>query len=802
MTEQETPPGAVDHEVTAIGAAVGESAEHDVPGLRATFAERRLSVRTMDRPLRLATAGAAASLVGAALLVALRDVGHSKVVLLPSGGVETTLSTPLFIAALCLLAIGFGYLTTGVVLAHRLVGLLAVAVVTGALGFYTGVLGVGLRAVLPRWATWATRGLLLAIWLVAIGATLWRRHRHGDAPQDRVLRLVLLVVYCVVFGGYLLILRLASPTLNGLTNFPGSVTLLMGGLALLTTPILFVAAIDFGEWGQLTGQRLLTAAGRPKSLANVSRVVIPAALCVALLAVAWTMDPETTAHRLARITQSALIFAVAVLVLLAIWRLPRLRSGAWPETLNFAVVLVVAAIVATIVPDVAGLLQGQIIAKPTPEVSTAGEFTAAANVVSRTSPTGLTLLVPAGWQVDATPTFEQYTNSSVAFGALVLLIGGPIPGPASLRALTAGLGAPLGPVETVGTLQRLEFTPASPRTLSVGWLARNPEGSAAYLFIGAATGSDPQGAEQYLAAMVNSFRPPGAPSAQIPSTADEVTPAQAQQTSSDRLNVTADALTVLLALICLALLAGRTRGWTGRTRAGLMLFCFVAVLDLCYDADSIGRVLLGPATAWPTPGQPGVLAAVAVAGLVLLAIARRSTRRWARRLPTTLPGLAGGLLALRGVEVLYNHALAANRISVWAAVIVLLAISWDVIMSGESMTNHASRWVPRSSRVLVFLGYAILLACAVVFFSGQRGLGSGLPLPEVIFEPESITKSGLFGLAMPLMILLFLLHTFGEREPRDHETADLPPDPASRAAAGEMVTNRSVDAGRLDGAAS
>lgn len=733
--------------------------------LRSIFAERRLSVRTMDPPLRLATGGAAVSLIGAALLISLRDVSSSNVTLLTSGGVRTTLSTPLFVAALALLAVGFGYLATGAVLAHRLVGVLAVAVLTGGLGWYTGVLGLGLHAVLPPWAVWATRGLLLAIWLVAIGATGWRRHRDGDAAEDRALRLVLLVVYCAVFGGYLLILKLASPTLNGLSGFPGSVTVLMGGLGLLTVPILFVAAIDFGEWGQLIGRRLLAIGGNRPARPRVRRLLIAAILCVVLLVVAWTGQPGTVWHRLAVLTRSAVIFAVAVLVVVVVCRLLGLQRQQWPRSLSFAGVLVVAALIISIVPDIVGVAQGELTQQPTPEVSTTGDFTAAANVISRTSPTGSTMLVPVGWQVDRVGIFDRYTDRSVAFGAMILTIGHLDVGTQTLAGLT-GLGVPLGPVRTDGTLQRLDLTPHPGDTVAVAWLEPGSKADPiAYEFLGAGSGPDVAGARLLLTAMVHSFRPPGTTAARIPATADEVTPTQAQQLSSDRFSVAIDGVLVVLAAIALLLLGGTARRWSTRARAALLLFCCLTMLDLVLDAGSIGRVLFGSTTSWPSTSQPGILAAIAVAGLVMLAIAARSSRPWAARLPAALTGLVGGVLALALVDTLYNHALAASRIAGWAAVIVLVAVAWDVTMSGESMTNRASRYVPRSSRVFLFLGYVILLACAVVFFSGQRGLGSGVALPEAIFEPESITRAGLFGIAMPLLVMLFLLHTFGATQP-------------------------------------
>jgi hypothetical protein len=114
------------------------------------------------------------------------------------------------------------------------------------------------------------------------------------------------------------------------------------------------------------------------------------------------------------------------------------------------------------------------------------------------------------------------------------------------------------------------------------------------------------------------------------------------------------------------------------------------------------------------------------------------------------------------MSVLYDHALAASRIAIWAAIIVLVAMAWDVVMSGESMTNEGSKRIPRASRVLAFLGYVILVAGTVLFYSGQQVTGTG-QAAESMFEPESITRNGLFRLAFPLAVLMFLLR-FG----RDH----------------------------------
>jgi len=104
---------------------------------------------------------------------------------------------------------------------------------------------------------------------------------------------------------------------------------------------------------------------------------------------------------------------------------------------------------------------------------------------------------------------------------------------------------------------------------------------------------------------------------------------------------------------------------------------------------------------------------------------------------------------------LYNHALSAGRISVWAAVILLVAVSWEVFMSGEAITNRGSHLIPRPSRVLGFTGYAIMVCGAVLFFSALTGPNGTRGAP--FFEPESVTQAALFAFALPLFVVMFFL---------------------------------------------
>ncbi len=759
-----------------------EHAEAEERKLLATFRERRLSIATMDTPLRLATGGAMASLLGAAVLVVLRDKG-SPVPVGVTEGVLTTLSTPLFVAALALLALGFGYVLTGAVLGHRPLAVLTVLAITGVLGIETGVLGIGgLKAVLPGWARLTTRLLLAAICVVAAAAIVYRRGRHGDAPADRGLRVALLVTYCAIFGAYLGILRLATPDANGIQLFPLTITVLMGGLALLTIPILQVAAIDFGEWGQLTAEAILRGAGRGR-LASTGRLAVPLIACGGLIAVGWQLMRGTTAHRLHNAAIGIAFLAGILALLLLAGALLRVGRQGWPESVNFAGLFVVVAISLWLVAPLSGWAAGAFKLKPTPTVSEQGTFTAAAQVQRTTAPGGATLLVPAGWH-SSKPSSSIYlfSDSDPTLGKLIMLIAHGSLGGQSVGQLAQQVAGatPDGGPEADGPWQRVEVKPKPPDNTGMVW-AQQPAGQPqGYLIYGMAQTSDAEPAGRMLEAIVNTFRLPGQAPAPLPTTAaEENTPAAVAQANDDHLLAFGAAMDVGISLVALALLvlAGRRR-WSGRIRIALLFFAVLTLVTIAYRLDSIGRVLAGRAAAWPVLTEAGLLTGVGVLGIaaLLATIGRRDRWTWAGRLPRTLSGLAVGVLTLRLIDILYARALSATHVAVWAAVVLLVAVAWDVTMSGESLTNHASRLIPRSSRVFLFFGYVILLSSAVVFYSGQHVAASGATVSEVYFEPESVTQAALFTVAFPLMLLLFVLQSFTSASP---EAAPEPPEPST-----------------------
>ncbi|HEX4212559.1 MAG TPA: hypothetical protein VIA06_04420, partial [Candidatus Dormibacteraeota bacterium] len=93
-----------------------------------------------------------------------------------------------------------------------------------------------------------------------------------------------------------------------------------------------------------------------------------------------------------------------------------------------------------------------------------------------------------------------------------------------------------------------------------------------------------------------------------------------------------------------------------------------------------------------------------------------------------------------------------ERLSLIAALLVLAAILWDVLMSGESVTNVEGRALPRHSRVMLYTGYAMLTAGTIAFFLAGPGTGTDFGIAHDFWERWSIYLVGL-----PAALLAFAL---------------------------------------------
>jgi hypothetical protein len=749
-----------------------EPPEHEVHSLRALFRQRRTSVRTMEPRLRLAVGAAAASLIGTVLLIALRDIGGANVSLGRNGSVVTAVSTPLFIATLVLLSLGLAYLLTGSVLASTPIAVIAIVVIMGEIGLHTGafgtVFGLDLLSLFPTWAVWSARGTLAAIGLLAVGVVIYDR-RRGHAV-DRRMRLTLLAGFALLFGAYFVILKIGSPDVGHLDLFPESISTLMLDIADLVTPLLFIAAVDFGEWGGLLGERVGSAL---KAYRSWAMTVVAAVLALGLIAWGYShlAGAWFTADRVWTAVRTTLIVGVTLVLMIVVGRALGLHKRRWPATFNVAGLFAAVALVLYVIAPLAGVIAGKFngVTTPVEQVTPDGRYTSAADItVERGGKSDLaySVLVPRGWIRDnqsngtviwlnsALPgeTPGTFVKGLERMGVFTLSFA-PTP-----EQLAAGLKSPIkGGVEHEGEFSVFDVD------LSGGpaqmWLRPNGKGGS-YAVEFTISGVPQARVEPTWKAIMETFRPGD----EAPATLEEepAPPESEQQKSNDRLQAASFYLLVPTAVLLLLLVGIFGRRWGARLVGAMLVFVMFVLAALLYFADEYARGLFGPDTHLPYVGSAGPFFAIGVLSLIALAIPFREPRR-RRTLLVGLIGLLATVWTLVGMSVLYDHALAASRIAIWAAIIVLVAMAWDVVMSGESMTNEGSKRIPRASRVLAFLGYVILVAGTVLFYSGQQVTGTG-QAAESMFEPESITRNGLFRLAFPLAVLMFLLR-FGRNRP-------------------------------------
>lgn len=748
-----------------------DTVEHQISSLRAVFGERRISLRTMDQPLRWATGAALGSLLGVALLIALRDIPAPNVVLGRSGGQVVQVSAPLFIATLALLALGLAYLVTGAILASWPVALVTLTLITAMVGLQAGAFGsviggVSFLGLLPGWARWTSRGLLVGVWLIAAAAWAW--DRRTGRPATRPLRLLVLAGYFAIFASYLVVLRIAAPTVGGLDLYPSVIGLVMVDIVMLVHPVLLAAAVDFGEWGGLVGERLTTAVRRRSDRAPA---VLASVLAVSLLGYGYLKLapglPLVSGARIWRAGRSVLLVAIALGVVVLVGRALALHRRRWPTTLNFAVVFAVCAVGSYLMAPISGVLAHSFaeVGKPVEQVED-GKFTSGADVVAGrggADTTAFTVLIPRGWLHRNSGDLEVWSNYAVPgaapgqSGAVERVVITSLPATLHAADFAKAMSdmALTGPEEADGPWTTVPVTTKD--MAGIIWTRPDPQAAGTTYVIEALVKGAPLAAvEPELRAIADSFRAAGEPPAALPDHAEVASESDDADPVVDRMQLIDLGISVAVLLCLLTALALTGRRWPARMVATVLLLGLTSVFTVLFFADSLGRALVGEGARWPYVSKYGLLTAFGVLGLIAVA----ATTRWAaarrRLLLSGLTGLLATTWALEGMDQLYESALRASRVSVWAAVTVLVAAGWDVTMSGESLTNHGTRHAPRASRVLAFLGYLVLLAATVLFYSAQRAVGSG-KATEAFFEPETVTRDGLFRIALPVAVLLFLL---------------------------------------------
>ena len=235
----------------------------------------------------------------------------------------------------------------------------------------------------------------------------------------------------------------------------------------------------------------------------------------------------------------------------------------------------------------------------------------------------------------------------------------------------------------------------------------------------------------------------------------------------DYIALVSAAIWVVGALVAVAFLIARRGKASAGMVAGAAFVVLIGVTDLLGNIWVLGNFDNAPLGITSDNalylGPEGLRAVFAIAtiALVIFAIATNRLRRLlvpaGLLLVVTL-----SLLVLTWIDLLYASAgkvVAAQvsqlgNLAIGGGIVLLLALLWDLAVSGEAITNVDGKWFPRDTRVLMFLGYILLVSSAVLMFSSlfdEKG-----KLLESAFDPEEWVRQGILFLGIPLIITVAL----------------------------------------------
>jgi hypothetical protein len=205
----------------------------------------------------------------------------------------------------------------------------------------------------------------------------------------------------------------------------------------------------------------------------------------------------------------------------------------------------------------------------------------------------------------------------------------------------------------------------------------------------------------------------------------------------------------------------RLRGRGGWSTAALFAGV-VAALELVAVPGPLLRVATGSAHGLVGLHIEGIQLVTGAAALAWLAWLLLRRRIGAATRPLVAVGtLLLGLQVVSWVYGLFSNALdASGRFSIAQAVILVVALLWDIAMSGETLTNGGNRLVPRHARVALYFGYVLLTVVNILYFSSLQMPVSGAQV-EAQFESDAWVQSGVIILGIPLLLTMFLVELRG-----------------------------------------
>ena len=234
----------------------------------------------------------------------------------------------------------------------------------------------------------------------------------------------------------------------------------------------------------------------------------------------------------------------------------------------------------------------------------------------------------------------------------------------------------------------------------------------------------------------------------------------------------------------LALILGRRRRRADKVKPALMYVvatgAWVALTFLGRSAavQTVGHHLLSLQI-----GGVQALAGLATFGyMIVVALgrwtaARRNDREDTQR-TSAISRRLGSLFVLNcsllltwAAGILYGTASrVGSTLAVVQGIVVIAALLWELIFSGELLNcGKPKSALPRRARLLLYLGYLLLTASAVLQLSTLRSPATGARVE--VFDAETIVQVGIIGLGVPLAITVFLINWSAHCTAADHPRA-------------------------------
>jgi hypothetical protein len=725
------------------------TASHEEPGLLLRIRQRAIRLEDMHPLLRLAVGVAFVQLVVAATLVLLRELPWPTMNVATADARLLAMPTVVFWASVAFLVLAWGYVLAAGLHAPIPVRAIVLAAYTAA---HWSMLEAA--AIDPRAGIVAAAGVGLA-WLA--GGAVWIVHRRDRTQQSsrgcfdvRLLGIGLVPTLLVYAAAYW--------SEHGVTSlsFAMSITIELHDLSWILIPVLFLAGADFAEWGELIGARVARTHAlvhRPRLVAAVTAVLALLTLGVEVPDLGGQLIPQIGGVLLAGVGIGALLRGA--------------RAGAhWPVHVPGRAV-VLAGLGYLLVFEALAILPNALAQFQQPPAT--AEQSPVGGQLKRyvhDEPPSFSLEYPSLWSArsltdgpgDGATTYVDFDGTVAADPARIWVLGMPRqvveaefndPNaflPTWLKRSVPEFETQVGEPTASGEWQVRPFTltKSTDGSTLTGTAWQRVDGDTVWV-LGSTT--PPQWSDRYaplFASMVDSWRAgPTAPDAATGTTAEA--PAIAAFVGFG---------CVVLAIAgALVLVRGAGRG---ATPMGWLYVCVFGLLAALTIAPTIAETFLGlQATQVPYLRLEGVRCVVA--GITLLWIAVLSVRRAVQREAHVIVVLLVLNIALQvvawTVDLYTTTTDLGGRFSVAQAVVLILAVVWDVALSGETITNRHGRFFPRQTRVLLHLGYEMLVATAIVYFTSLQVQATGAGFADS-FESDTWPRLGVVVLGLPLVLTL------------------------------------------------